>query len=304
MTTEADAPRNSSAISATAATLSGRAIPCLLSGCQNVRRVRTTTSGPGRRRTPRAQARGGSTAHRNAGARQDLVLLRGPPARAGPSYTLSRDADLRSSVELPPVYVKRGDLLDGGGHPVLLALAAVTRYRPGRDPVPNRDSAPARFLERDGTSSRTLGSSASRSTVSFLALVPHPCDERTRPSQERSVSLSASSRLPADRGRSGVPLLVLAGFAWGTGGLLGSLLGRETGLPPLAVAAYRLGLGGLCSSWPRSPASRSSGHGGRPSTAAVGFSARPSAVVPRCVGSGSWPYWPPPSRRATSRRSG
>jgi DME family drug/metabolite transporter len=44
---------------------------------------------------------------------------------------------------------------------------------------------------------------------------------------------------------SGVPLLVLAGVAWGTGGLLGSLLGRETGLSPLAVAAYRLGLGGL-----------------------------------------------------------
>jgi DME family drug/metabolite transporter len=38
---------------------------------------------------------------------------------------------------------------------------------------------------------------------------------------------------------------VLAGVAWGTGGLLGSLLGRETGLSPLAVAAYRLGLGGL-----------------------------------------------------------
>jgi DME family drug/metabolite transporter len=46
-------------------------------------------------------------------------------------------------------------------------------------------------------------------------------------------------------GRSGTPLLVLAGVAWGTGGLLGSLLGRETGLSPLAVAAYRLGIGGL-----------------------------------------------------------
>lgn len=45
--------------------------------------------------------------------------------------------------------------------------------------------------------------------------------------------------------RSGVPLLVLAGVAWGTGGLLGSLLGREAGLSPLAVAAHRLGLGGL-----------------------------------------------------------
>ena len=59
------------------------------------------------------------------------------------------------------------------------------------------------------------------------------------------MSLPTSSRLPADRGGSGAPLLVLAGLAWGTGGLLGSLLGRETGLTPLAVAAYRLGLGGL-----------------------------------------------------------
>ena len=54
-----------------------------------------------------------------------------------------------------------------------------------------------------------------------------------------------SSRRSADRRGSGVPLLVLAGVAWGTGGLLGSVLGRETGLTPLAVAAYRLGLGGL-----------------------------------------------------------
>jgi DME family drug/metabolite transporter len=54
-----------------------------------------------------------------------------------------------------------------------------------------------------------------------------------------------SSRCSADHRGSGVPLLVLAGVAWGTGGLLGSVLGRETGLTPLAVAAYRLGLGGL-----------------------------------------------------------
>jgi DME family drug/metabolite transporter len=49
----------------------------------------------------------------------------------------------------------------------------------------------------------------------------------------------------AARRGSGVSLLVLAGVTWGTGGLLGSLLGRETGLSPLAVAAWRLGLGGL-----------------------------------------------------------
>jgi DME family drug/metabolite transporter len=57
------------------------------------------------------------------------------------------------------------------------------------------------------------------------------------------VSVSSSSTVAA-RG-SGVPLLVLAGVAWGTGGLLGSLLGSEAGLSPLTVAAYRLGLGGL-----------------------------------------------------------
>ena len=45
--------------------------------------------------------------------------------------------------------------------------------------------------------------------------------------------------------RSGQNFTYLAGFAWGTGGLLGSLLGHATGLSPLAVAAYRLGLGGL-----------------------------------------------------------
>jgi DME family drug/metabolite transporter len=57
-----------------------------------------------------------------------------------------------------------------------------------------------------------------------------------------------TSPAPAVRrtvGGTGVPLLVLAGVAWGTGGLLGSLLGREAGLSPLAVAAHRLGLGGL-----------------------------------------------------------
>ena len=59
------------------------------------------------------------------------------------------------------------------------------------------------------------------------------------------MSVLIFSTSTAGRRGSGVPLLVLAGIAWGTGGLLGSLLGRETGLSPLAVAAYRLGLGGL-----------------------------------------------------------
>ncbi len=56
---------------------------------------------------------------------------------------------------------------------------------------------------------------------------------------------STSSRSATAHRRTGVPLLVLAGVAWGTGGLLGSLAGSATGLNPLAVAAYRLGLGGL-----------------------------------------------------------
>jgi drug/metabolite transporter, DME family len=44
---------------------------------------------------------------------------------------------------------------------------------------------------------------------------------------------------------SGVSFLVLAGVLWGTGGLLGRLLGEETGLSSLAVATYRLAVGGL-----------------------------------------------------------
>lgn len=44
---------------------------------------------------------------------------------------------------------------------------------------------------------------------------------------------------------SGVPVLVLAGVLWGTGGLLGSMLAEATGLSPLAVATYRLAVGGL-----------------------------------------------------------
>ncbi|MFI9404687.1 EamA family transporter [Nocardia sp. NPDC052316] len=46
-------------------------------------------------------------------------------------------------------------------------------------------------------------------------------------------------------GRSGLVYLVGAGMLWGTGGLLGTLLGRATGLSPVAVAACRLAVGGL-----------------------------------------------------------
>ncbi|MGI5127639.1 DMT family transporter [Pseudonocardia sp. CA-107938] len=47
------------------------------------------------------------------------------------------------------------------------------------------------------------------------------------------------------RAGSGVPLLVLAGVLWGTGGLLGQALAAATGLSAVAVAGYRLALGGL-----------------------------------------------------------
>ena len=39
--------------------------------------------------------------------------------------------------------------------------------------------------------------------------------------------------------------LVISGILWGTGGLIGTVLGQLTGLSPLAVAAYRLLVGGL-----------------------------------------------------------
>ncbi|MEU7146260.1 DMT family transporter [Nocardia sp. NPDC046473] len=53
-----------------------------------------------------------------------------------------------------------------------------------------------------------------------------------------SISLSTT-------GRSGLVYLVGAGMLWGTGGLLGTLLGRVTGLSPIAVATCRLAVGGL-----------------------------------------------------------
>ncbi|MFI6166950.1 DMT family transporter [Nocardia sp. NPDC051052] len=53
-----------------------------------------------------------------------------------------------------------------------------------------------------------------------------------------SISLSTT-------GRSGLVYLVGAGILWGTGGLLGTLLGRATGLSPIAVATCRLAVGGL-----------------------------------------------------------
>jgi DME family drug/metabolite transporter len=51
--------------------------------------------------------------------------------------------------------------------------------------------------------------------------------------------------LSARRPLAGVPLLAVAGVLWGTGGLLGALLGAVSGLSPMAVATYRLTVGGV-----------------------------------------------------------
>jgi DME family drug/metabolite transporter len=56
-----------------------------------------------------------------------------------------------------------------------------------------------------------------------------------------TTGLAAVRRRPG----SGLPYLVISGLLWGTGGLTGSLLGREAGLSAIAVAAYRLAAGGL-----------------------------------------------------------
>ena len=56
-----------------------------------------------------------------------------------------------------------------------------------------------------------------------------------------TAGLAAVRRRPG----SGLPYLVISGLLWGTGGLTGSLLGREAGLSAIAVAAYRLAAGGL-----------------------------------------------------------
>jgi drug/metabolite transporter, DME family len=68
-----------------------------------------------------------------------------------------------------------------------------------------------------------------------------------------SVATELSSSCPSSSGPGGTRppgrkeatfCLVLAGLLWGTGGLIGALLGRDAGLSALAVAAYRLLAGG------------------------------------------------------------
>src|SRR3954454_13656673 len=67
-----------------------------------------------------------------------------------------------------------------------------------------------------------------------------------------TTGLAAVRRRPG----SGLPFLVISGLLWGTGGLTGSLLGREAGLSAIAVAAYRLAAGGLLIAAFRAPAGR------------------------------------------------
>jgi DME family drug/metabolite transporter len=86
-----------------------------------------------------------------------------------------------------------------------------------------------------------------------------------------------------------------AGVAWGTGGLLGNLLGREAGLSPLAVAAYRLGLGGLLVLV--AVGALTLFHGRRP---LLGGAGHRRAALRRV---GLLACSPPRSRRATSPRS-
>jgi drug/metabolite transporter, DME family len=68
-----------------------------------------------------------------------------------------------------------------------------------------------------------------------------------------SVATELSSSCPSSSGPCGTRppgrkeatfCLVLAGLLWGTGGLIGALLGRDAGLSALTVAAYRLLAGG------------------------------------------------------------
>lgn len=58
------------------------------------------------------------------------------------------------------------------------------------------------------------------------------------------VDRSSAHHSHAASPRAGLLFLVMSGLLWGTGGLLGSLLGRVGGLSPLAVASYRLTVGG------------------------------------------------------------
>lgn len=78
-----------------------------------------------------------------------------------------------------------------------------------------------------------------------------------------STAVSAAVRR---RYRSGLACLAGSGLLWGTGGLIGTLLGRFAGLSPLSVAAIRLLAGGglivafLAATGTRRPAGRAAWH--------------------------------------------
>ena len=127
--------------------------------------VRTTASGPGRRRTPRAQARGESRRRRDPGARQDLVLLRGPPARAGPSYTPRgmQTCGLRWN------YHKSTSTAGGLPHGVAPRITVS-----GRDPVPHGYAA-ARSVERVAHRLPRSSSRSPRSLSSRVSRIAETC---------------------------------------------------------------------------------------------------------------------------------
>src|ERR1700716_1532207 len=107
VTTEADEPRNFSAISSTAATLSDRAIPCLLSVVGVVVHVTDPPStDPGEDERTGAGAHGAWQTAPTSAPCGALVLLRGPPACRGTFVrrrrSLTGGVDLRSSVEPSP----------------------------------------------------------------------------------------------------------------------------------------------------------------------------------------------------------
>jgi len=67
----------------------------------------------------------------------------------------------------------------------------------------------------------------------------------TGPAYTTGPARTAGPAAPRRSPGTGLACLMAAGLLWGTGGLTGSLLGRDSGLPALSVAAYRLACGGV-----------------------------------------------------------
>ena len=67
----------------------------------------------------------------------------------------------------------------------------------------------------------------------------------TGPANTTGPAYTTGPAAPRRSPGTGLACLMAAGLLWGTGGLTGSLLGRDSGLPALSVAAYRLACGGV-----------------------------------------------------------